>query len=77
MIIHGGSPSPFARKVIVAFKEKGVAYESKDLAPFPKSPGLLAMNPLGKIPILELADGSYIPDSYTHGHSRCSFSSLP
>ena len=63
MIIHGGAPSPFVRKVIVAFEEKGLAYEDKPLIPFPKTPELLAMNPLGKIPILELADGSYIPDS--------------
>jgi glutathione S-transferase len=63
MIIHGGSPSPFARKVMVAFEEKGVLYESKDLPPFPKTPELLAMNPLGKIPVLELSDGSYIADS--------------
>lgn len=63
MIVHGGAPSPFSRKVMVALEEKGMAYESKDLIPFPKSPELLAMNPIGKIPILELADGSYIPDS--------------
>ena len=63
MIIHGGSPSPFARKVMVAFEEKGMPFESKDLAPFPKSPELLAMNPIGKIPILELSDGTYIADS--------------
>ncbi|MDJ0785834.1 MAG: glutathione S-transferase family protein [Myxococcota bacterium] len=60
--IHGGKPSPFARKVIVACEEKGIAYESKDLIPFPKSPELLALNPLGKIPVLK--DGDFtIPDS--------------
>ncbi len=63
MIIHGGAPSPFVRKVMVACEEKGLAYEDKPLIPFPKTPELMAMNPLGKIPILELADGSYIPDS--------------
>lgn len=60
--IHGGKPSPFARKVIVACEEKGIAYESKDLIPFPKTPELMALNPLGKIPILK--DGDFtIPDS--------------
>ena len=63
MIVHGGSPSPFARKVMVALEEKGLSYENKQLIPFPKTPELLAMNPLGKIPILELNDGTYIADS--------------
>ena len=63
MIIHGGAPSPFVRKVMVAFEEKGLSYEDKPLIPFPKTPEFLAMNPLGKIPILELADGTYISDS--------------
>ena len=60
--IHGGKPSPFARKVLVTCEEKGIVYESKDLIPFPKTPELLAMNPLGKIPVLK--DGDFtIPDS--------------
>ena len=63
MIIHGGAPSPFVRKVIVACEEKGLAYEDKPLIPFPKTPELLAMNPLGKIPVLELDDGTFLPDS--------------
>ncbi len=63
MIVHGGSPSPFARKVMVACEEKGLSYENKPLVPFPKTPEFLAMNPLGKIPVLELPDGTYLPDS--------------
>jgi len=63
MIIHGGPPSPFVRKVLVYCEEKGLSYESKDLIPFPKTPELLEMNPLGKIPILEIADGTHLPDS--------------
>ena len=63
MIIHGGAPSPFVRKVMVACEEKGLTYEDKVLIPFPKTPEFIAMNPLGKIPILEIADGRYISDS--------------
>ncbi len=62
LIIHGGTPSPFMRKVRVALLEKGLAFENKDLTPFPKTPELLAMHPLGKIPVLE-HDGTMIPDS--------------
>ena len=63
MIIHGIAPSPFVRKVMAACEEKGLSYEDKVLIPFPKTPELLKMNPLGKIPILEIADGTYIQDS--------------
>ncbi len=62
LIVHGGTPSPFARKVRVAILEKGLAFENKDLVPFPKTPELLAMHPLGKIPVLE-HDGTIVPDS--------------
>ncbi len=63
MIIHGGAPSPFVRKVMVACEEKGLSYEDKVLIPFPKTPEFIAMNPLGKIPILEISDGRFISDS--------------
>ncbi len=62
LILHGGTPSPFMRKVRVALLEKGLAFENKNLSPFPKTPELLAMHPLGKIPVLE-HDGTIIPDS--------------
>ena len=64
-IVHGGVPSPFVKKTCAFLAEKGIAYEQRFLAPFPKTPELLAMNPLGKIPIyqdgdLMLADSSAI-----------------
>ena len=61
-IVHGGSPSPFVRKVRVALFEKGIEHESRPLVPIPKTPELLALNPLGKIPIFEHGDLT-IPDS--------------
>ena len=63
MIVHGARPSPFARKVLVALEEKRVPYEQRDLVPVPKTPALMAMHPMGKVPILELDDGSFVPDS--------------
>jgi len=63
MILHGPTPSPFARKALVALEEKGITYEQVSIVPFPKTPELLKMHPMGKIPILELDDGTYIPDS--------------
>lgn len=62
LIVHGGLPSPFVRKVLICLEEKGVPYELRGLAPFPKTPELLALNPLGRIPILQ--DGDFtLPDS--------------
>jgi len=63
MILHGATPSPFARKALVVLEEKGIAYEQVQATPFPKTPELLKMHPMGKIPILELDDGTFIPDS--------------
>ena len=62
MIVHGVPPSPYTRKVVVVLEEKGIAYERRDLVPFPKSPELLAMHPQGLIPVLE-DGGRMIPDS--------------
>jgi glutathione S-transferase len=61
-IVHGVGLSPFVRKVLCLLEEKGVAYENPELAPFPKTEELLAMNPLGKIPIFEDGD-LMVPDS--------------
>jgi glutathione S-transferase len=61
-IVHGGVPSPFVKKTCAFLSEKGVAYELRPLAPFPKTPELLAMNPLGKIPIYQDGD-LMLPDS--------------
>ena len=61
-IVHGGVPSPFVKKTCAFLAEKGVAYEVRPLAPFPKTPELLAMNPLGKIPIYQDGD-LMLPDS--------------
>jgi glutathione S-transferase len=61
-IVHGVSLSPFVAKVLILLEEKGLAYDGRPLVPEPKTQELLAMNPLGKIPILE-HEGIVVPDS--------------
>src|SRR5262245_27990342 len=62
MKLYGVPQSPFVRKVRIAFEEKGIPYENEPLVPFPKTPELLALSPIGKIPFLR--DGEVVvPDS--------------
>jgi glutathione S-transferase len=62
MKLYGASQSPFVRKVRVVLEEKGIPYETEPIVPIPKTPELLALHPLGKIPILR--DGALVvPDS--------------
>ena len=62
MKLYGGSRSPYVRKVRVVLEEKGIPYDLERIAPVPKTPELLAMHPMGKIPILR--DGEVVvPDS--------------
>jgi len=62
MKLYGANPSPFFRKARVVLEEKGISYEAENLVPVPKTPELLALHPLGKIPVLR--DGeTIVPDS--------------
>lgn len=62
MKLYGASASPFVRKARVVLEEKGIPHETEHLVPFPKTPELLAMSPLGKIPVLRDGD-VVVPDS--------------
>ncbi len=62
IVLYGATPSPFFRKAVVVLEEKGIPYEVENLAPFPKTDELLAMHPMGKIPILRDGD-AFVPDS--------------
>ena len=62
MKLYGGARSPFFRKVRVVLEEKGIPYQTEALVPVPKTPELLAMHPMGKIPILRDGD-VVVPDS--------------
>src|SRR5262245_3915863 len=61
------SRSPFARKVMVAAHETGVAdrisIERVVVAANKPNPDVMALNPLNKIPTLVLEDGSVLHDS--------------
>lgn len=67
IILHGAALSPFVRKVRIVLLEKQLEHEQVHLNPFKKSPELMALNPLGKIPILEDAD-SKLADSAVISH---------
>jgi glutathione S-transferase len=61
--LHGPATSPFVRKTWIFLREKGLAFEPRQLDPLAKTPRFLAMNPLGRVPILEESDGHLIADS--------------
>ncbi len=63
MILHGTRLSPFVRKALVVLEEKRIPYDNKQLMPLPKTPELMRMHPMGKIPILETDSGDFVPDS--------------
>lgn len=49
--------SPFAGKARVAFAEKGIEYELLEVHPAKRPPRLKELNPLGRVPVLEV-DGA-------------------
>ncbi|AJA11188.1 Glutathione S-transferase 2 [Sphingopyxis fribergensis] len=60
------APHPARVRIVVAAKglEDQIEFVSVDLiAAEQKQPGFLAMNPIGKIPVLELPDGTIISES--------------
>lgn len=63
MKLYGVKGSPFVRKALVALEEKGLPYQLETtVSVTPKPPELLALHPLGKIPVLR--DGEVVvPDS--------------
>jgi glutathione S-transferase len=61
--LHGAGLSPFVRKVRIALKEKGIAYDHDPVVPFNVSDEFKKMSPLGKIPVYTPKAGVHIPDS--------------
>ena len=63
MKVYGVKGSPFVCKALVALEEKKLPYELEMMVSLaPKPPALLALHPLGKIPVLR--DGEVVvPDS--------------
>ena len=55
--------SPYARKVRVALAEKKIEYQVTAAAPWDPGNPVHAYNPLGKLPVLILDDGTHLYDS--------------
>jgi len=55
--------SPYARKVRIALAEKKYEYQFKQVSPWTEDNPVHAFNPLGKVPVLVLDDGTHLYDS--------------
>ena len=62
MKLYGNAASPFARKCRVIAHELGIKLEEVRTLPM-QEPAFRRVNPLGKIPALQLDDGSILIDS--------------
>jgi glutathione S-transferase len=63
MKLYSVDRSPFGSRVRAAIAFKGLSIETLDAPGGVKSPEYLTINPLGKLPTLELDDGRAIPES--------------
>jgi len=63
MILVGQYDSPFVRRVAVTLNRYGIGFERRVLSVFADFEAVLALDPLGKVPILELDDGMRLVDS--------------
>ena len=63
MILIGRYVSPFVRRVAVALKTFGIAYQHKALSTSDNRAEVQAINPLGRVPALVLDDGEVLIDS--------------
>ena len=66
MRLYSSPISPFAARVRASFYFKGLPFDDLGVPPEGlKSPQFLAINPMGRIPVLLLDDGTVIPESET------------
>jgi glutathione S-transferase len=64
MQLYTSTNSPFSARVAIALQAKAVAIEAAALpAGGLKSPEFLAINPIAKIPVLDIGDGNVLPES--------------
>ena len=63
MILTGQLDSPFVRRVAIALHVYGLTFEHNVISAYDDFDELLALNPLGKVPALQLDDGRVIADS--------------
>jgi len=63
MILTGQLDSPFVRRVAIALHLYGLTYEHNVISAYGDFDELLILNPLGKVPALQLDDGTVLADS--------------
>jgi glutathione S-transferase len=63
MILIGQYDSPFVRRVAVALRRYGMAYEHRPWSTFGDAERLAALNPLRRVPTLVLDDGEVLIES--------------
>jgi glutathione S-transferase len=61
--LYGSPTSPYVRKARVLIKEKDIACEFVFEDPWPEDSAIPRRNPLGKVPVLEIAPDSYLFES--------------
>ena len=62
-VLVGQYDSPFVRRVAVTLHHYGMAFEQRPLSTFGDFDAMLALTPLGKVPVLVFEDGSTLWDS--------------
>lgn len=63
MKLFASRTSPYARKVRIAFAEKKIEYQLIEVDPWSPESTVGVHNPLGKVPVLVLEDGTTVYDS--------------
>ncbi len=63
LTLHYSATSPFARKVRIVLAEKKIEFELLETSAWDDTSPVHAANPLGKVPVLILDDGTAIYDS--------------
>jgi glutathione S-transferase len=63
MILIGQYDSPFVRRVAVTMNFYRIAFDRRVLSVFTDFDEMLAINPLGKVPVLQLDNGEHLYDS--------------
>ena len=58
MELVGQYDSPFVRRVGVTLTHYGLAFSQREISVFGDFDAVLAVNPLGKVPMLRLPDGN-------------------
>jgi len=81
-ILVGQYDSPFVRRVAVVLHYYGVAFDRRVLSTFSDFDTMLELGPLGKVPVLVMANGERLWDSraildYLHGQASPKLSLLP